>query len=221
MEDNNAKIVEESELAHYGVLGMKWGKRKMHDRYGRLTASGTKRSMDIEREYDDLVNTPTRTPKGSLHMKKLEEEYGQLTGVSLHEKRTADEIRKKASAEATDQYSSMSNTELMAAIERRRLESQYASYEPKQRAPYLPSKPVSKMTNEELSVYNDRKALERTYASYQPPKKPPVLQTAAKFAVKQGYEKAVVPMMNEWLKKQMGTKLGVPVPGDKKKKNDE
>lgn len=58
---NEAYIIQNGELYHYGIPGMKWGVRRFQDRNGRLTKAGKER-------YD----TPSQKPK---RYDKLYEKY--------------------------------------------------------------------------------------------------------------------------------------------------
>lgn len=65
-------MVYETELAHYGVLGMKWGVRRFQDKNGRLTDAGKKRYISehtkgIQRDIDSYkpyMKTGIKTKDG-------------------------------------------------------------------------------------------------------------------------------------------------------------
>lgn len=70
--------MEQNSLTHWGIKGMKWGRRRFQNKDGSLTPAGKKRYQDLQDEMDKL------SPKGEDHRPKKK---------SLSEM-TDDEIRK-------------------------------------------------------------------------------------------------------------------------------
>lgn len=66
-------ITRDGELYHYGIKGMKWGRRRFQDKSGKLTAAGKKRYSDDDASSDK-----------SKHRLNLEEKYRQQ-GMSKRE----------------------------------------------------------------------------------------------------------------------------------------
>lgn len=95
-----------NELYHYGVIDMKWGRRRYQNKDGTLTPLGKKRAEKLRKQYLDLTG------------KK------QLRGGKPKQSTQPDKPKTKSISE-------MSDDELQKLINRKRLEQQYAQLSPK------------------------------------------------------------------------------------------
>ena len=95
-----------NELYHYGVINMKWGRRRYQNKDGTLTPLGKKRADKLRKQYLDLTG------------KK------QLRGDKPKQSTQPDKPKHKSISE-------MSDDELQKLINRKRLEQQYSQLSPK------------------------------------------------------------------------------------------
>lgn len=115
-------VIYTQDLYHSGVKGMRWGTRKHHDKYGRLTKGGSSKRMKLQKEFDELTETPTITTAGKKRVTDIQKQYQALTGTTISKRASADSIKKTKSVHG------MSNEELKAYNERKRLETDYKKY---------------------------------------------------------------------------------------------
>lgn len=101
--------MNQNELMHYGILGMKWGVRRYQNKDGTLTKAGKRKAA------------------------KMKAEYTELTGKQLRKSPT----KKTTSTESSKSIKEMSDTELREKANRLRLEKEYISAE-RERAALTP-----------------------------------------------------------------------------------
>ena len=93
--------MNQNELYHYGVLGMKWGVRRYHNSDGSLNSAGKKKAA------------------------KLENRYSQLTGGrNIRKKKISAQIT-TAKTQSTKKIHEYTNSELREKVNRLRLEKDY------------------------------------------------------------------------------------------------
>lgn len=67
-------------LAHYGVLGQKWGVRRYQNKDGTLTEEGKKRRNEsVPRSASNMNDQELRD---AINRKRLENDYNQLYGLN-------------------------------------------------------------------------------------------------------------------------------------------
>lgn len=129
--------MDEKELLHWGIKGMKWGVRRYQNKDGTLTPAGKKRyNAEMERlknEEKILKNkeaTRAKLAKLENKQKEIDERKKALNGDSG--KKT---VTKKAGDESEPKRKSvkdMSDDELAAVVRRAQLEKQYRDLNPQQ-----------------------------------------------------------------------------------------
>lgn len=123
--------MDENELAHYGILGMKWGVRRYQNPDGSLTAEGKKRYDRDKREQaakkkDSRIDVSEPDPK--RWAKEDMERSKKVVDVSSSIVKQAQSIERETSHKATQKsldLSKMSDKELRDRINRELLEQQY------------------------------------------------------------------------------------------------
>lgn len=129
--------MDEKELIHWGIKGMKWGVRRYQNKDGTLTADGKKRyNAEMERlknEEKILKNkeaTRAKLAKLENKQKEIDERKKALNGDSGKKtvaKNTRDESEPKLKS-----VKDMSDEELAAVVRRAQLEKQYRDLNPQQ-----------------------------------------------------------------------------------------
>lgn len=175
-----------NELYHYGVLGMRWGVHRYHNRYGEINKAGRVKAKELETEHDRLSKSNTLTKRGQKHLSDMAKQYKDLTGKDIRERLNSAQLKK---------IHEMTNDELQAYTTRKQLENQYNGVQSKNNPVAIPyHKKIQDMTNEELQAYNTRKQLESQYLSYQPK---PTISKGRKFITSVG-TKVIAPVAIEF-----------------------
>lgn len=125
--------MDNHELAHWGIKGMKWGQRRYQNKDGTLTPAGKKRYRTEmaklkEREKVAKNKEATKAKLAKLDAKKKEIEdleKGRSTESSKVKGSTSTSPKRKSAKELT-------NEELASAIRRAELEKRYNELHPEQ-----------------------------------------------------------------------------------------
>lgn len=128
--------MDNTELQHWGVKGMKWGVRRYQNKDGTLTAAGKKRYAQelekLKKEEQVLKNrkrTQAQIDKLEAKRKKLAEEKKALDEAAnpTKAKKPASENSDKPKPKAKRSIKDLSDDELAAVVRRIELEKRYQS----------------------------------------------------------------------------------------------
>ena len=135
--------MNQNELYHHGILGMKWGDRRYQNSDGSLTAAGKKRYERDARENnweigaDGIARSRSKKTKGEIHEadanKWVKEDLERSRGLANNTRQSITDVQNlnKATTKIQNKYtkrmdlSNMTDQEMRNQINRAILEQQY------------------------------------------------------------------------------------------------
>ncbi len=130
--------MENMELQHHGIKGMRWGVRRYQNKDGTLTAKGKKRyaaEMEKLKNEETILKNKQRTQAKVDRLIKKRQELDDLKKKLAGDTDDKHKSVKSQTSSKPKTISEMSDEELAARINRLRLEQTY-----KQLSPAIPSK---------------------------------------------------------------------------------
>ena len=131
--DNNT-LVEKyyNELYHHGITGMKWGVRRYQNKDGSLTSAG-KRRYGTKANFEKVQAAKKAAAKANSKQAIARRKANERTAAEVAKYRKKAGIKDEKPEDTKPKkkpMSEMSDDELMSAINRKRLEQQYAQLNP-------------------------------------------------------------------------------------------
>ena len=131
--DNNT-LVEKyyNELYHHGITGMKWGVRRYQNKDGSLTNAG-KRRYGTKANFEKVQAAKKAAAKANAKQAVARRKANERTAAEVakyHKKAGIKDEKSEDTKPKKKTMNEMSDDELMTAINRKRLEQQYAQLNP-------------------------------------------------------------------------------------------
>ena len=120
------------ELYHHGTKGMKWGIRRYQNKDGSLTAAGKKR-YGTKANFERVQAAKKVADKANSKQAKARRKANERTAAEIAKYRKKAGIKDEPKTDTKPKkktMSEMSDEELIGAINRKRLEQQYAALNP-------------------------------------------------------------------------------------------
>lgn len=132
MDDNALTEKYYNELYHHGVVGMKWGVRRYQNKDGSLTNAG-KRRYGTKANFEKVQAAKKAAAKANSKQAIARRKANERTAAEVAKYRKKAGIKDEKPDDTKPKkptVKDMSDEELMAVINRKRLEQQYAQLNP-------------------------------------------------------------------------------------------
>lgn len=122
--------MENKELYHFGIKGMRWGVRRTPEQLGRRSTSSkedNRSSEEIKKKMDKLFTQSIKTGKDKSPISPAEKIAKESEKTISEATNLANSISHIRQRRKNDTITNMTNAELQKAIDRMRLEEQYST----------------------------------------------------------------------------------------------